>query len=245
MIGTLINVGAILLGALLGLATKADVSVPRQQLVKVVLGVATAWFGLKLCWVGLASRDARHFFYQFIIVLLAMTLGHLLGKICRVQAFFNYMGHMAKTKLESASTRGPNARNEGFLAASILFCAAPLGLVGALVDGLNGYFAPLAIKAVMDGLAALSFARAFGGTTLLSAVPVAATLTLFTVLGSRAAPWLATEGLLGVVQASAGLIVTYVTLIIFEVRKVEIANYLPAILVAPALMKLAQLVFTK
>jgi len=244
MIGTWINVGAILLGALLGLATKFDVSPRRQLFIKVVLGVATVWFGFKLLWSGLAgSGGVKSFAYQFLIVLVAMVLGHLIGKICRIQSMFNRLGQIAKKKLENAAARGPNAGNDGFLAATILFTATPLGIVGGLEDGMWQYWAPLAIKAVMDALAALSFARAFGWTTLLSAVPVAALLMALTVLGSRAEPWLTEQHLIGVVHASAGLIMTYVALVIFEVKKVEIANYLPALIVAPALMKLGQMVF--
>jgi hypothetical protein len=243
MIGTWLNVGAIIVAALIAISTRANLTAGAQQFAKVLLGVATTWFGLKLCWHGLASRDVKWFFYQLLVVLAAMVIGHLLGKVCRLQQLFNRLGHLAKTKLEKASERGPNAGNDGFLAATILFCAAPLGIVGALADGLEGYFAPLAIKAVMDGLAAFSFVRMFGWTTILSAVPVAAFLSLLTVMASRAAPWLASHEVLGVVNASAGLIVTYVTLVIFEVRKVELANYLPSLIVAPLLMMLLQLLF--
>lgn len=244
MIGTWINVGAILLGALLGLATKFDVSPHRQQFIKVVLGVATVWFGFKLLWNGLAgSGGAKSFAYQFIIVLVAMVVGHLIGKVCGIQSMFNRLGQAAKKKLENAVAKGPNGRNDGFLAAAILFTATPLGIVGGLEDGMSRYWAPLAIKAVMDALAALSFARAFGWTALLSAIPVAALLMALTVVGARVEPWLAEQHLIGVTHASAGLIMTYVALVIFEVKKVEIANYLPALIAAPALMKLAQMVF--
>ena len=243
MIGTWINVGAILLGALLGLATKFDFSARRQQFIKVVLGVATFWFGFKLMWNGLAGSGVKSFAYQFFIVLVAMVVGYLIGKICRFQSMFNRLGQMAKKKLENAVGKGPKAGNDGFLAATILFTATPLGIIGGLEDGLSRYWAPLAIKAVMDALAAHSFARAFGWTTLLSAVPVAALLMALTVLGSRAEPWLTEQHLIGVVHASAGLIMTYVALVIFEVKKVEIANYLPALIVAPVLMKLSQMVF--
>jgi uncharacterized membrane protein YqgA involved in biofilm formation len=163
MVGTLINAGAILAGGLLGATTKVEVSVRRQQLIRVLLGVATAWFGLRLVWIGLAAGTARFFFYQLFIVLVAMVLGHLVGKLCRIQALMNRIGQSAKVKLERATTEGKRAANDGFTAATLLFCAAPLGIVGALEDGLSRYFAPLAIKAVMDCLAALSFARMFGG----------------------------------------------------------------------------------
>ena len=243
MLGTLINAGAILLGGLLGTATRFEVSMRRQQFIKVLLGVATVWFGLRLVWIGLASGTAKYFFYQLIIVLIAMVLGHLIGKLCRIQAMMNRIGQNAKAKLERVGKEGKKAANDGFLAATMLFCAAPLGIVGALEDGMLRYWAPLAIKGVMDCLAALSFARMFGWMAMLSAVPVGAFLYALTLLGAAIEPWLTTHQLIGVFHASAGLIMTYIALVIFEVKKVEIGNYLPALAVAPALMKLAQIIF--
>jgi uncharacterized membrane protein YqgA involved in biofilm formation len=154
----------------------------------------------------------------------------------------NRIGQTATAKLETAAKRNGNSSSDGFIATTLLFCAAPLGIVGALEDGLSRHFELLAVKAIMDGLAALSFARLFGWTAMLSAVPVAAFLSGWNLLGASVAWWLTDQGLIGVVHASAGLIATYVTLVIFEVKKVEIGNYLPALVVAPALMKLSQII---
>jgi len=243
MLGTLLNAGAILVGALLGSVTKFELSVGRQQLIKVLLGVATAWFGLKLLWTGIGGGTAKFFFHQFVIVLLGMITGHALGKLCRIQAYMNRIGQMAKTRLEAAASGNAGARSDGFIAATALFCAAPLGIIGGLEDGLSRYYQPLAIKAVMDCLAAFSFARMFGWTAMLAAVPVAALLSGLSLAGDRLEPFLNQQGVLGVVHASAGLILTYVALVIFEVKKVEIGNYLPSLLAAPILMKLSQAVF--
>ena len=129
------------------------------------------------------------------------------------------------------------------MAATLVFCAAPLGMVGAFVEGLVGFFQPLAVKAVMDGVAAFSFARMFGWTAGLAAVPLVALLTGFNMLGRVVEPLLVKHGVLGVVLGTAGLIITYVTLIIFEVKKVELGNYLPCLIVAPLLMKLSYVLF--
>ena len=243
MLGTLLNAGAILLGAILGLATKREISVHRQQQLKVLLGVATAFFGLQLLWRGLASGSAKFFFYQFIIVLIAMVVGHAVGKLCRIQALMNRIGQSAKLKLERASADPAKSAGDGFMAATMLFCAAPLGIVGAIVEGLSNFFQPLAVKAVMDGLAAFSFARMFGWTAMLPAVPLAALLLGLNLLGQRMEPWLDQHQVLGVVHATAGLLITYVALIIFEVKKVELGNYLPCLVVAPLLMKLSYVLF--
>jgi uncharacterized membrane protein YqgA involved in biofilm formation len=243
MIGTLINSGAIVLGAVIGLTTKLDVAVGRQQQIKVLLGVATAFFGLKLLWSGLAAGTVGHFFFQFLIVVIAMVLGSIVGKLCRIQALMNRVGQSAKAKLERAAGGGAKVPGDGFMTATLLFCAAPLGIVGALEDGLSRNAAPLAIKAVMDGLAALSFTRLFGWPVLLSAVPLGTLLFALTILGTALESPLADQGLLGVVHATAGLLLTYVALVIFEVKRVEIGNYLPALVLAPALMKLSRLLF--
>ena len=243
MLGTLINAAAILAGAILGATTKIEVSVRRQQQIKVLLGLAAAWFGLKLLWTGLSSNTAGLFLHRLVVVIAAMVVGHLIGKLCRIQSGMNRLGQSAKAKLERTATEGRKAANDGFMAATLLFCAAPLGIVGALEDGLSHYFAPLVIKAVMDGLAALSFARLFGWMAALSAVPLAAFLAAITLLGAALAPWLEAQHLLGAVHASAGLLITYVALVIFEFKKVEIGNYLPALVVAPGLMKLSQVLF--
>lgn len=241
LIGTLLNAGAILLGGIIGAATRLNIAGPRQQQLKILLGVATTFFGLKLVWTGLANGGVKDFFRQLAVVLLAMIVGHLVGKLCRLQHWMNRLGQAATKKLEHA-TRDRKRASDGLIGATLLFCASPLGLVGALEDGLDNYFAPLAIKAVMDGLASLSFARMFGWTAMLAALPVAAFLSGLTLAGMRMEPFLETHQVLGVVHASAGLIMTYITLVIFEVKKVEIANYLPALIAAPLLMKLWYLV---
>src|SRR6185436_10095125 len=99
-----------------------------------------------LLWKGLWSGSVKLFFYHFIIVLLAMIIGHALGKLCRIQIWMNRIGQSAKEKLERAAANPKKAAGDGVIAATLLFCAAPLGIVGALEDGLQRYFAPLAIK---------------------------------------------------------------------------------------------------
>ena len=125
------------------------------------------------------------------------------------------------------------------MATTILFCAAPLGIVGAVTDGLADYFLPLALKAVMDGLAMTSFVKLFRWPVALAAVPVFAFLNLLALairLGVK--PWLELPALLASVNAAAALIVCATALVVLGVRRVELANYLPALAVAPLLTRL-------
>ena len=47
-----------------------------------------------------------------------------------------------------------------------------LGILGAFQDCLAGYYYPLGVKAVMDGLATMGFVRLFGWGAMLAALPV-------------------------------------------------------------------------
>ncbi len=118
----------------------------------------------------------------------------------------------------------------------MLFCAAPLGFLGAVADGLEDYCYLLLLKGVMDGLAMMSFVNIFRWPVALAALPVFLFfngLAWMVRLGLE--PWLTAQGLAGAVGIAAGLVTCTVALVILEVRRVELANYLPALAVAPLL----------
>jgi hypothetical protein len=88
----------------------------------------------------------------------------------------------------------------------------------------------------MDGLAAMSFAMMFGGGVILSAVPVLVfqgTITL--VCAHSLGPFLQARGLTDSVNATGGLLIFCVAMLIFEVRKVPVTDYLPSLVFAPLL----------
>ena len=125
---------------------------------------------------------------------------------------------------------------DGFTAATVLFCAAPLGILGAVTDGLTGYYYPLALKAVMDGMAMASFVGLFRWPVALAALPVFIFLTaIATAVNLFALPGLAGHHLVEPVNAAAGLVMCAISLVILSGRRVELANYLPALMVAPVL----------
>jgi uncharacterized protein len=233
MLGTLCNFGGILLGAFAGLIFKRDLSPQRQLLLKMMVGLALVWFGFKIALGGLLAGDWRYGGKLFLILLVSMIVGRLLGKAMRIQAGLNRLGQFAKEKLESGN------RNDGLLAAVILFCAAPLGVVGAVEDGIaaltSNRIAPLVIKGVIDGLAAMSFARMFGARVMLAALPVAALLGGIAFGANHLEPVLRAHGALDALHVVCGFLTLYVSLIVFEVKKVELGDYLPAMFVAPAL----------
>ena len=234
-LGAILNALGILLGGIFGLARRKPISAQAQFFFRNFLGLAVIFFGLWLIYQNVGGTFLS-LLKQIFLALVAVTLGHLLGRLLALQKISNRLGRFAGNAIAAAQKSQAGNSAAGFNACTILFCAAPMGIIGAITDGLSGYFYLLAVKAVMDALATASFVKMFRWPAALSAIPVFAFFGAITlVVQIYAAPFLAAHGLINSVNVAAGFICCAVALVIFEVRKVDLANYLPALAVAPLL----------
>jgi uncharacterized membrane protein YqgA involved in biofilm formation len=166
-------------------------------------------------------------------MILAMMLGRILGRLLRIQVVLNKLGRYASKRFSEAKPTDPNRLNDGFIVCALLFCAGPLGPVGAVQDGLVGYWQPLAVKAVMDGLAAMGFVGVFGWGVILSAIPVLAYQGTITLAVQRLEPYLHQLKLTDSVCVVSGMLVFSAALVIMELKKLSLADYLPSLAMAP------------
>jgi hypothetical protein len=237
MIGTILNVAGILIGGLLGLARRKPLSAASEAYFKVVLGAFTVFYGLRLSWISI-SGSAYEILKQLLVVIVSMMVGKLLGRALHLQKISNRIGRKARDEISSARPDDPDRLNRGFRTCAALFCAAPLGILGATQEGLtlSQYIYPLAIKGVMDGLASMGFVSLFGPGVLLSALPVLALQgTLSLVIARVFEPILNLHNLLNSVNAVGGLLVFSVALVILGLKRIELADYLPSLIIAPLL----------
>jgi uncharacterized membrane protein YqgA involved in biofilm formation len=234
VIGAWLNAAGILGGGLVGLWSAHQLSPQRQRQLQVLLGAFTVYVGLSLAWSGLRGSP-RQFFGNLALMLLALMLGKLTGHGLGLQRRVNRAGSYANDLLNPSQSVPAAGVNAGFVACTAVYCLAPLAVLGSLAEGLQGDIKPLAIKTVMDTLAAVIFARFLRGGALLSAVPVLVwqgTLTL----GTRALlPTLEQRMLVDVLMATTGFLVFAVALVILRIRKIQLADYWPSLLYAPFL----------
>jgi uncharacterized membrane protein YqgA involved in biofilm formation len=233
VIGTILNATAIFLGALAGLITKREPSIASQNTWRILLGLFAVYAGLAATWqslpgpfwVGLKALG---------IILLALMLGNFTGTLLRLQKGFNRLGRYAAARV--GATSPAEARFGDTLAAcTILFCVSPISMVGALLDGWAGDWKILLVKGVMDGLASLAFVRTLGWPVMTSLVPLVAWQGTISLLARLTAPWLEAHALLNPLVGVSGLIVFAIALVILQIKKVELANYLPSLIYAPLL----------
>jgi hypothetical protein len=233
VIGTLLNAAAIIVGGVVGLTVTRQLSLANQTALKVLLGAFTVYVGLSMTWQGLNGS-----FFQMLkqlgIVLLALMLGNLTGKLLRIQRNLNRLGQYARKKL-AEQPASPRRFNDGFITCSLLFCVGPIAILGAFFDGLTGNFRTLAVKSVMDGLATMAFVTTFGWSAILSALPVVAYQGTISLIAKTLFPFLENHALIGAFNATGGLLVFCIALIILELKKIELADYLPSLVYAPLL----------
>ncbi len=234
MTGALINALGIIAGGAWGLAARKQIPGHYALSLKILLGVFTMWFGIKLSWANI-NGSFRQVVKELAIVLLAMMLGKLTGKLLRLQKFSNAIGRSATEALTKPSP--DNKFNQGFLLATGLFCIGPLALLASAQEGLSGFSPVFVVKAAVDGLATFAFCQTFGAGVILSAVPVLAVESAMTRgfqvvdLWLHQRPW----PLLDMLNVTDGLLIFCVAMLILGLKKIEVADYFPSLLFAPLL----------
>ena len=232
-LGTVVNAGAIIVGGLAGLTVSRHLTPTMEMRLRIFLAALTVWVGLSMTWQsfhGGLGACAR----QFLVLLVSLMLGNALGRLLGLQAGLNQLGAFVKRRLPTGGAPAASRFSDGFVSGAIVFCLVPLAIVGAVVDGLGGNYRPLVLKAAIDGLAAVGFTAMFGWGVLLAVIPVVAYQGAITLLGATLAPLLNLDQLESI-NAVAGLLVFCVALIMLQLKRVALANYLPSLIVAPVL----------
>ncbi|MBE3519729.1 MAG: DUF554 family protein [Firmicutes bacterium] len=125
----------------------------------------------------------------------------------------------------------------GFVGASLLFCVGPMSIMGAIQDGLTGDYSTLAIKAVMDGFAAIVLASSLGVGVLFSVFTILVYQGSIT-MAAGLVQGILTPAMVSELTAAGGILIFAIGLGLLEIKRVKVANMLPAIFFAPFVYRL-------
>jgi uncharacterized membrane protein YqgA involved in biofilm formation len=130
--------------------------------------------------------------------------------------------------------------SEGFVDASLLFCVGSLTVVGSIQDGLTGDYSTLATKAVLDGFAAIALSATLGWGVGLSALTILVVQGGITLAAGSLQDVLRGEAL-AVLTSAGGVTIIGIALKLLALKDVKVGNFLPALVIAPALVGLVSL----
>ncbi len=243
LLGTLMNGLGILVGIALFFLWRRTPSAATQDTWRTGLAIVTVLAGLHLFWAHLGG-GFWGVIRQTLIVMVSLSLGSLTGYLLGLQKGSNRLGSYATRLMEEAVRTGHARFQDGFLTSVILFCVAPISLLGALQEGLVGDWRSFAVKTCVDTLGAMSFAGIFGLRVLAVIVPVVAWHGSLTLGFRLLAPWLNQHGLIPIILATSGMLLCALALQIIQIRRIRVTDYLPCLIIAPTLTVLCNWLFS-
>jgi uncharacterized membrane protein YqgA involved in biofilm formation len=239
-LGTFFNVLCILAGGTIGLILSRQLPDKTQRRVRKYLAGLTVLAGGYMIANGLyggwtEAGGIWDFLLLVLITLLAISFGNLFGTWLKLQDRLDKLGKEAKRRLTKSDGDDGTKFSDGFVTCTVLFTVGPMSILGCVEDGLGNVPTILIVKSIMDGIATMCFAPRFGIGVMLSAVPLLAYQGTVTLLASHLEFMKNEPMLLANFNLVGGLLVLTIVLVILEIEKVPLANYLPALVVGPAL----------
>jgi len=227
MIGTIINVITVVAGGTLG--TLLGERLPSRIRTIIMQGV-----GLVTLAVGMSMAITTN---NFLLVLGSIVIGGILGEWWRLEERLDRAGEWLEAKASRFPLLARGEFTKGFVTASLVFCVGPMTVLGSFQDGLSGDYTLLAIKSVLDGFSSLAFAASMGMGTTFAALTVLVYQGALT-LGASLFQNILTDAMIMEMTATGGVMILGIGLLLLEIKRVRVANFLPALAIAPLLVAL-------
>lgn len=222
MIGTFINTATVVIGTGVGLTARRYLKPRLRETTMQIIGLMTLMIGVQM---SLSEKNP-------LLPLASLLIGEIIGEGLDIEGKLDTLGNSLQKRF---SNEGDSTFSQAFVSTSILFCVGPMTIMGCLQDGLTGNYSLLLVKSLLDGVSAAFFTAALGWGVLFSAgtvLVVQGTLTL-------GAGWIGnvlTEGMKNGMFATGGLMMLGLGIRLLNLRPIPVANFLPALLIAPLLV---------
>lgn len=239
MVGTFINVGAVITGSVTGTLLGNRLTERMRQTVMDGLGLATMMMGVSMAF-GTSN---------ILYVIGSILVGGLLGEALELEGRINKLGQntqdlvfglLGKRTEPGIEGEPDNRFARGMVAATLLFCVGPMAILGSIQDGLTGDYSTLAVKATLDAFAALAFSSTMGIGVAFSMFPLLLYQGSLT-LGAGFFQTILTEPMIAELTATGGILIFAIGLGLSEIKHVRVANLLPAIFISPVIYYLVSL----
>ena len=230
-IGTIINVGAIIIGGIFGLLFGKSLSERHQDTLCKSCGICVLFLGIAGALEGMLTVSGNSVTSGGTMLIIAcLALGALVGETINLEDRFESFGEWLKIKSGNAKDK---KFVEGFVTASLTVCIGAMAIVGAIQDGILGDSSVLVTKAVLDLIIIMVMTCSWGKGCAFSAIPVAVLQGSVTALSSFIKPIMTEEALANLSIVGSILIFCVGINLVWE-KKIRVANLLPAIVIAVA-----------
>lgn len=220
MIGTFVNMAAVMVGGTVGLLLGKRMPERLQEILFQALGLAVCAIGISM------ALESENMIISVVSIALGAATGHIIG----IEKGLNRLSD----KIQKSTHIGGSRFTEGFVGATLLYCVGSMTILGAFEDGLGEYPRLLYTKAVIDGISAIVLASVAGIGVLCSIIP----LLLYQGALTLSAEWLKPimqEAMINEMTAVGGLMLMGIGISLLKIKEMRTADMLPALIYAPLL----------
>lgn len=216
MIGTIVNIGAVILGSAVGLIIHAKLPDKITKIVFQGIGLFTIALGLQM---AIKTNN-------FTIMIFSIVIGAIIGELINIDSGINRFSEYVKSEIKIKD----NKFSEGLITAFLLFCMGSMTIIGAIEEGLGGTPNLLITKSVLDGFSSIILSSAYGVGVIFSVIPLLiyqGGLTLLTGLLNN----LFSEVVVNEMSAIGGLLLIGLGIDILGIKKIKIINMIPSLVI--------------
>ena len=221
MLGVIANTVAVLVGSSIGLLCRRGIPKKLTDAIMTAVGFCTMLIGIDGALEG----------QNILISIIAMVLGTLIGTLIDIDRLLTKLGDTISSRVKT-DKKGGLSLSEGFVTSSLLFCVGAMTIVGSLNSGLLGDHDILFTKSLLDFISSIMLAASLGLGVMLSAVFVFVFQGAIALLAQYLAPVL-NEAAIAEITCVGSLMIIALGLNLIGIGKFKVANFLPAIVIAP------------
>lgn len=228
-LGTMINCGGIIAGGLLGLLFGNLLQKRFQEGLMTATAVCVLFIGIGGALQEMLTISNGQLSSGGTMMMIgSLVIGVLLGEWMNIELRLEQFGQWLKIKTGSS---GDVSFVDGFVTASLTVCVGAMAVVGAIQDGMEGDYAILAAKAILDFLIILIMTASLGKGCLFAAIPVAIFQGLLTILARFIKPFM-TAAALSNLSLVGSIMIFCVGINLLWNKGIRVANMLPGLVIA-------------
>ncbi|MBQ2392257.1 MAG: DUF554 domain-containing protein [Clostridia bacterium] len=227
MIGVIVNTITVIIGSIIGMLGGKLIPERVNKAVMVAIGLCTVYIGVDGALAGSNT----------LILIISLVLGTIVGTLIDIDKGINWLGDTMGKRFKSQ--KGNFA--EGFVTASLVFCIGSMTIVGSLKAGIEGDNSMIFTKSLLDLISSSMLVSALGVGVLVSAVFVLVFQGALVLLAGLLEPILNDFAVSELICVGSVMIIG-LGLNLIGVTKIKVANMLPALIFAPVICKIYELI---
>jgi uncharacterized protein len=217
-IGTLVNALAIITGSIIGILFRKGIPERIKIIIYQAMGLSIVVLGIQMTF------DVKN----ILIFIFSLVIGGVIGEFFQLENNFEKFVEVIKSKSKSNLTNGKFT--EGLITATLIYCVGSMAIVGSIDEGLRGNRTILLTKSILDGFMSIVLASTYGIGVLFSFIFVILYQGSITILAYFLQSFF-TPVIISQMTAVGGALIIGIGINILEIRKINVFNFLPSLVV--------------